>query len=79
MKKSSEGEVEIGFSVKDLATALQELSDENREFFIENLLAATSPEQLASIDEALRDFREGRAVQGMGSAQMGYTAKGTNV
>ncbi len=44
MKKSSEGEVEIGFSVKDLATALQELSDENREFFIENLLAATSPE-----------------------------------
>jgi len=62
MKKSSEVEVKIGFSVRDLATALRELSDEDREFFIENLLAATNPEYLESIDEARRDYREGRVL-----------------
>jgi hypothetical protein len=62
MKKSAEVEVKIGFSVADLAAALQQLSDEDREFFIENLLAATSPEYLKSIDEARRDYREGKTV-----------------
>jgi hypothetical protein len=62
MKKSSEVKVKIGFSVADLAAALQQLSDEDREFFIENLLAATSPEYLESIDEARRDYREGRTI-----------------
>ena len=62
MKKSAKVEVKIGFSVKDLAAALQELSDEDREFFIENLLAATSPEYLESIDEARRNYREGRTI-----------------
>jgi hypothetical protein len=62
MKKSSEVEVKIGFSVADLAAALQQLSDEDREFFIENLLAATSPEYLESIDEARRDYREGKTM-----------------
>jgi len=62
MKKSSEVEVKIGFSVADLVAALQQLSDEDREFFIENLLAATSPEYLGSIDEARRDYREGKTI-----------------
>jgi len=62
MKKSPGVEVKIGFSVRDLAIALRELSDEDREFFIENLLAATSPEYLESIDEARRDYKEGRTV-----------------
>ena len=60
MKKSSEVEVKIGFSVADLVAALQQLSDEDREFFIENLLAATSPEYLKSIEEARKDYREGK-------------------
>jgi hypothetical protein len=62
MRKSSEVEVKIGFSVADLAAALQQLSDEDREFFIENLLATTSPEYLESIDEARRDYREGKTI-----------------
>lgn len=62
MKKSSEVEVKIGFSVADLAAALQQLSDEDREFFIENLLAATSPEYLKSIDEARRDYKKGKTI-----------------
>jgi hypothetical protein len=59
MKKSSEVQIKVGFSVKDLATALRELSDEDREFFIENLLAATSTEYLESISEARRDYEDG--------------------
>jgi hypothetical protein len=62
MKKSPEVEVKIGFSVADLAAALQQLSDEDREFFIENLLASTSPEYLESIEEARRDYREGKTI-----------------
>jgi len=62
MKKPPEVEVKIGFSVRELITALQKLSDEDREFFIENLLAAISPEYLQSIDEARRDYKEGRTV-----------------
>jgi hypothetical protein len=62
MKKSSEVEVKIGFSVAELAAALQQLSDEDREFFIENLLAATSPEYLESVKQARRDYREGKTI-----------------
>jgi hypothetical protein len=62
VKKSSEVKVKIGFSVADLAAALQQLSDEDKEFFIENLLAATSPEYLKSIYEARRDYREGKTI-----------------
>jgi hypothetical protein len=62
MKKSSDVKVKIDFSVADLAAALQQLSDEDREFFIENLLAATNPEYLESIDEARRDYREGKTI-----------------
>jgi hypothetical protein len=62
MKESAEVEVKIGFSVADLAAALRQLSDEDREFFIENLLAATNPEYLESIDEARMEYREGKTV-----------------
>jgi hypothetical protein len=62
MKKSSDVKVKIDFSVADLAAALQQLSDEDREFFIENLLAATNPEYLKSINEARRDYQEGRTI-----------------
>ena len=62
MKNPSKVKVKVDFSVKDLAAALRELSDEDREFFIENLLAATSPEYLESIKEARRDYKGGRTV-----------------
>ena len=62
MNKSSEVEVKIGFSVADFIAALQQLSDEDREFFIENLLAATIPEYLESIDEGRRDYKEGKII-----------------
>ncbi|MDQ1329040.1 MAG: hypothetical protein QG641_2329, partial [Candidatus Poribacteria bacterium] len=42
--------------------ALKNLNDEDREFVIENLLAALSPNFLKSIEEARRDYEEGRVV-----------------
>lgn len=55
-------EVKVGLSLEDLVNAVRKLSEEDREFFIENLLAATSPAFLRSIKEARRDYREGRTV-----------------
>ncbi|GEM_PF-1059059 len=62
IKELSEVEVKVVLSVKDLVTALQGLSDEDKESFIENLLAATSQEYLESIKEARKDYKEGRTV-----------------
>lgn len=61
-KELLEVEVKVGLSVKDLITALQGLSNEDREFFIENLLAATNPDYPKSIEEARKDYKEGRTV-----------------
>ncbi|MFC1712754.1 hypothetical protein ACFL6S_03745 [Candidatus Poribacteria bacterium] len=35
---------------------------EEKEFFLENLLAALSPKYLKSIEEARKDYREGRII-----------------
>jgi len=61
-ERMAETEIKVGLSVKDLIVALKELSAEDREFFIENLLAATNPEYLDSIREARQDYRAGRIV-----------------
>ncbi len=55
-------EVKVGLSLEDLVNAVRKLSEEDREFFIENLLAATSPAFLRSIKEARQDYKEGRTV-----------------
>lgn len=62
IKEPTKVEVKVGLSVKDLIAALQGVSHEDREFFIENLLAATSPEYLESICQARKDCREGRTI-----------------
>ncbi len=38
--------VKVQVSLEKLASALKEMSDEDRDWFLENLLAATSPEYL---------------------------------
>ncbi|MBM4462730.1 MAG: hypothetical protein FJ012_05250 [Chloroflexi bacterium] len=52
--------IKMKFSIKDIISAIQELEPQKKEFFIENLLAATSPEYLESIKEAREDYRAGR-------------------
>ncbi len=55
--------VKVGISLDELVTALRAATDEDREWFLENLLAATSPEYLKSIEEAWADYRQGRTVE----------------
>lgn len=52
--------IKVKFSIKDIISAINELGPQERELFIENLLAATSPEYLESIKEAREDYRAGR-------------------
>lgn len=59
-EQSPKVEFRINLSLNDLIAALKNLSMEDREFFLENILAALSPEYLESIEEARRDYREGR-------------------
>jgi len=55
-------EVKLKFSLKEVISAVKELTPEEKEFFIENLIAATSPEYLKSIKEAREDYRKGRTI-----------------
>lgn len=58
----AEIEAKIGFSLSTPVDRLLELSKEDREFFIENLLASTSPQYLRSVKEAREDYEAGRTV-----------------
>jgi hypothetical protein len=59
-QRESEPVVTVGITLEGLVAALRAMPDEDREWFLENLLAATSPEYLQSIQEARQDYREGR-------------------
>jgi len=61
-ERTMKAEIKLGLSVKDLVAALNKLGAEDRELFIENLLAATSPDYLNSIREAREDYRAGRVL-----------------
>lgn len=61
-KEQPEVEFRVNLSLSELISALKNLSPEDREFFLENLLAALSPDYLASIKEARRDYKEGRTL-----------------
>ena len=53
-------EIKLKFSLNDVISAIRGLEPEDREHFIENLLAATSPEYLDSIREARAEYKAGR-------------------
>ena len=55
--------LKVGISLEELVAALREARDEDREWFLENLLAATSPEYLKSIEDVREDYRQGRTVE----------------
>ena len=61
-KQSSRVEFKVNLSLNELIEALKNLDMEERDFFLENLLAALSPEYLESIKEARQDYREGKTV-----------------
>jgi len=50
----------VGISFEDLVKAIKKMPKRRREAFIEDLIAATSPEYLESIHEARKDYKSGR-------------------
>ena len=52
--------LDIFISKAQLITAINKMKKKQRSEFIEDLLAATSPEYLESIREAREDFKKGR-------------------
>jgi len=61
-KQSPKVEFKVNLSLNELIVALRSLDAEDREFFLENLLATLSPEYLKSIEEARQDYKEGRTI-----------------
>jgi hypothetical protein len=55
--------LKMGVTFEELVAGLQAMEDEDREWFLENLLAATSPDYLESIRETRDDYRLGRTVE----------------
>jgi hypothetical protein len=50
----------MGLSLADIIAAIEELKPQDKELFIENLLAATSPDYLLSVKEARQEYRAGK-------------------
>ncbi len=61
-KNLTEVKIKVGFSLTEVISGIKELDPEDREFFIENLLAVTSPEYLESIRESREDYKGGRVI-----------------
>ena len=61
-EKLDQTEVKVGISVKELISAINELDTEDKEFLIENLLAATRPDYIHGVEEARVDYRHGRVL-----------------
>ncbi len=54
------GALKISISPEEIIEAVKDMKKKEREAFLENLLAATSPEYLESITEAREDYKSGR-------------------
>lgn len=52
--------VKISISPEELIRAIKDMKKGEREAFLEDLLAATSPDYLESIKEARTDYKAGR-------------------
>jgi len=52
--------VKIKITHKELIDAVKEMKKKERDAFLEDLLASTSPEYLQSIKEARADYKTGR-------------------
>lgn len=52
--------IKIEMNRKELIKAIKAMKKKERDSFLEDLLAATSPEYLASIREARADYRSGK-------------------
>jgi predicted RNase H-like HicB family nuclease len=72
-------ELNIGISFIDLVEALRKLNNKDREEYLENLLAATSPKYINSIKEAREDYKKGNVKSGSVGDLMKDLRKGLNM
>ena len=61
-RKVMSTDVQISLSQKDIINAVKKMKKKDRESFLEDLLAATSPEYLKSIREARADYKAGQTM-----------------
>lgn len=52
--------VKIGITPEEIIKAVKDMKKKDRDAFLEDLLAATSPEYLEGIREARADYKAGR-------------------
>lgn len=52
--------IKMEIQIDEIIRAVQQMDEEKRDAFIEDLLAVTSPEYLNSIREARSDYKAGR-------------------
>ena len=60
MAEGDTGLITLVISPAQIISAVKNMEKEQQESFVEDLLAATSPEYLASIREAREDYKAGR-------------------
>lgn len=60
VSKVKEIKINMGLSLSDLIEAINSLQTEDKELFIESILAATSPEYLQSIKQARQEYKNGK-------------------
>jgi len=60
MKQQNINSINLPISTEQFIAAVRNMKKEKQESFIEDLLAAVSPEYLESIRRARKDYREGR-------------------
>ena len=57
---SRELSIEVNLTPTQIIQAVMRMKKEERTSFVEDLLAATSPEYIKSIEEAREDYKKGR-------------------
>jgi len=60
MKQQNVNSINLPISTEQFITAVRNMKKERQQSFIEDLLAAVSPEYLESIRQARKDYKEGR-------------------
>jgi hypothetical protein len=60
MKENLQHTIKVPISADDIIEAVKKMKKHDREAFIEDLLAMTSPKYLQSIKEARAEYKEGK-------------------
>jgi hypothetical protein len=60
VSKTEDIKINMGLSLSDIIEAINALKPEDKELFIESIVAATSPEYLESIRQSRQEHKDGK-------------------